>query len=105
MSALAAFEVACWDLVGQALGGPVWKLLGGSFRTRVPAPACLYAERVDPGALQRLHRRLGSGTGRRGPDRLGGRWLLRGPRPRTGARIELVEPGWEFRGQPITDLT
>jgi galactonate dehydratase len=39
MSALAAFEVACWDLVGQALGVPIWKLLGGSFRSRVPAYA------------------------------------------------------------------
>ena len=35
-SALAAFDVACWDLMGQALGVPVWKLLGGKFRERVP---------------------------------------------------------------------
>ena len=38
-SALAAFDVACWDLQGQALGVPVWKLLGGRFRDRVPAYA------------------------------------------------------------------
>ena len=38
-SALAAFDVACWDLMGQALGVPVWKLLGGRFRDRVPAYA------------------------------------------------------------------
>jgi galactonate dehydratase len=38
-SALASFEVACWDLVGQSLGVPVWKLLGGRFRDRVPAYA------------------------------------------------------------------
>ena len=38
-SALALFEVACWDLIGQALGVPVWKLLGGCFRSRVPAYA------------------------------------------------------------------
>lgn len=38
-SALAAFEVACWDLMGQALGVPIWKLLGGRFRDRVPAYA------------------------------------------------------------------
>src|ERR671935_2766965 len=44
MSALAAFEVACWDLVGQALGVPIWKLLGGLFRTRGPA----YANGWDP---------------------------------------------------------
>ena len=33
-SALAAFDVACWDLMGQALGVPVWKLLGGRFRQK-----------------------------------------------------------------------
>src|SRR6266545_439173 len=38
-SALAVFEIACWDLIGQALGVPVWKLLGGRFRNRVLAYA------------------------------------------------------------------
>ena len=38
-SALAAFDIACWDLKGQALDVPVWKLLGGRFRDRVPAYA------------------------------------------------------------------
>jgi len=38
-SALSAFEIACWDLMGQALGTPVWKLLGGRFRDRVAAYA------------------------------------------------------------------
>ena len=38
-SALAVFDVACWDLMGQSLGVPIWKLLGGSFRDRVPAYA------------------------------------------------------------------
>ena len=38
-SALAAFDIACWDLMGQALHVPVWKLLGGRFRDRIPAYA------------------------------------------------------------------
>jgi galactonate dehydratase len=38
-SALAAFDIASWDLIGQHLGVPVWKLLGGRFRDRVPAYA------------------------------------------------------------------
>lgn len=38
-SALGAFDVACWDLMGQSLGVPVWKLLGGKFRERVLAYA------------------------------------------------------------------
>jgi len=35
---IGAVDVALWDLVGQALGQPVYKLLGG-FRDRVPAYA------------------------------------------------------------------
>src|SRR5262249_11092818 len=38
-SALAAMDVACWDLMGQSLGVPIWQLLGGKFRERVPAYA------------------------------------------------------------------
>ncbi len=38
-SALAAIDIACWDLIGQACGQPVWKLLGGRFRSVVPAYA------------------------------------------------------------------
>jgi galactonate dehydratase len=38
-TALACFDQACHDLMGQALGVPVWKLLGGEFHARVPAYA------------------------------------------------------------------
>ncbi|MFL5673595.1 MAG: mandelate racemase/muconate lactonizing enzyme family protein [Chloroflexota bacterium] len=38
-SALAAFDIAAWDLIGQSLGVPLWKLLGGRFRDRIPAYA------------------------------------------------------------------
>lgn len=38
-SALAAFDVAFHDLQGQALGVPVWKLLGGRVRDSVRAHA------------------------------------------------------------------
>lgn len=38
-SALAAFDIACWDIIGKATGQPVWKLLGGAFRDHVPAYA------------------------------------------------------------------
>jgi galactonate dehydratase len=54
-SALAAFDVACWDLIGQSLGVPVWKLLGGRFRERVPAYANgWYQAERDPTAIARL---------------------------------------------------
>jgi galactonate dehydratase len=39
MSALAVVEMACWDIVGQALGQPVYRLLGGAVRDRIKAYA------------------------------------------------------------------
>jgi galactonate dehydratase len=38
-SALAAFDIASWDLIGKQLGVPIWRLIGGRFRDRVPAYA------------------------------------------------------------------
>jgi galactonate dehydratase len=39
MSAIATLEIACWDIVGQALGQPVYRLLGGAVRERIKAYA------------------------------------------------------------------
>lgn len=51
-SALAAFDIACWDLMGQELNVPVWKLLGGKYRDRVRAYANgWYQTDRDPAAL------------------------------------------------------
>jgi galactonate dehydratase len=38
-TALSVFDLACWDLMGQALGVPVYKLLGGCFHDRILAYA------------------------------------------------------------------
>src|SRR5438093_8655374 len=58
-SALAAFDVACWDLMGQTLGVPVWKLLGGTFRHRVPAYANgWYQAEREPTAIARLAKQV-----------------------------------------------
>ncbi|MGH8883514.1 MAG: mandelate racemase/muconate lactonizing enzyme family protein, partial [Stackebrandtia sp.] len=35
----ACVEMACWDIVGKALGQPVWRLLGGKVRDRIKAYA------------------------------------------------------------------
>lgn len=54
-SALACFDVACWDLIGQSLGVPVWKLLGGRFHARVPAYANgWYQAERDPARIAAL---------------------------------------------------
>ncbi|MGA2270524.1 MAG: galactonate dehydratase [Bryobacteraceae bacterium] len=34
-SAISAVEIALWDILGQALGAPIYKLLGGAARTRI----------------------------------------------------------------------
>jgi galactonate dehydratase len=39
MSGIACVEMACWDIVGKALGQPVWRLLGGKVRERIKAYA------------------------------------------------------------------
>jgi len=39
ISALSGVDIALWDLLGKSLGQPVWRLLGGRFRDRIPAYA------------------------------------------------------------------
>jgi L-alanine-DL-glutamate epimerase-like enolase superfamily enzyme len=39
MRAISALDMALWDIKGQALGVPVYELLGGTVRTRVPVYA------------------------------------------------------------------
>jgi galactonate dehydratase len=38
-TAVAAIEVACWDILGKSLGAPIHRLLGGPVRETVPAYA------------------------------------------------------------------
>ena len=35
MSAISGIEMALWDITGQALGVPIWQLLGGAFRDSI----------------------------------------------------------------------
>ena len=39
MSGIAAVEIACWDIVGKALGQPVYRLMGGVLRDKIKAYA------------------------------------------------------------------
>jgi len=57
-SAISGIEVALWDILGKALGVPVWRLLGGRTRDRVPVYTHLglgdmraVYETVEPAAL------------------------------------------------------
>jgi len=39
LSAISGIDIALWDLLGKSLGQPVWRLLGGRLRDRIPAYA------------------------------------------------------------------
>jgi galactonate dehydratase len=39
MSGVGAIEIACWDIIGQATGQPVYRLMGGAVRDRIKAYA------------------------------------------------------------------
>ena len=39
MSGMSAIEIACWDIIGKAVGQPVYRLLGGAVRSRIKAYA------------------------------------------------------------------
>jgi L-alanine-DL-glutamate epimerase-like enolase superfamily enzyme len=39
ISALSGIDIALWDLLGKSLGQPLWRLLGGRVRDRIPAYA------------------------------------------------------------------
>jgi len=52
---ISAFEMACWDIVGKALGQPVYKLLGGRFHDRLRSYTYLYPDPESdppPGGIQ-----------------------------------------------------
>lgn len=57
-SAISGIEIALWDILGKDLGVPVWRLLGGRVRDRIPVYTHLgmgsmkaVYETMDPGAL------------------------------------------------------
>src|SRR5882724_8781207 len=37
LTAISGVEIACWDLIGKTAGQPVYRLLGGPARDRLPA--------------------------------------------------------------------
>jgi len=48
VGALSGIEIACWDIVGKAVGKPVYELLVGKVRDRLRSYTYLYARPGDP---------------------------------------------------------
>jgi galactonate dehydratase len=90
-SALAAFDVACWDLMGQELNVPIWKLLGGKYRDRVRAYANgWYQTDRDPVAIAESARDVvARGYTALKVDPFGSAWMSL-PAPERRRSIELV---------------
>lgn len=62
VNAISAVDNALWDLRGKAAGEPVYRLLGGPTRDRVPAYASMLGNSVDPeraAVAAREHAELG----------------------------------------------
>jgi galactonate dehydratase len=53
---LSALETALWDLVGKALGLPVYQLLGGKFRDRIRVYCDTAGSRLEPAEMGRRAR-------------------------------------------------
>lgn len=51
MMAISAVDCALWDLKGRHLGVPVWQLLGGPTRERIPAYASALGFSLEPGRV------------------------------------------------------
>ena len=48
--ALCGIDTAIWDILGKATGQPVYKLLGGAYRTSVPMYASSMSRKITPEA-------------------------------------------------------
>ena len=74
MAAISGIDLALWDILGKSLGAPVWRLLGGRRRPRMPAyasggwaPADRIAAElqgfIDRGRFPAVKMRVGAGDG------------------------------------------
>lgn len=56
--AISAIDNALWDVRGNAFGAPVWQLLGGASRSRIPAYASTLGFSHEGGAVESAAREL-----------------------------------------------
>ncbi|MFH1571247.1 MAG: mandelate racemase/muconate lactonizing enzyme family protein [Gemmatimonadota bacterium] len=102
MHVLSGADVALWDIAGQALGQPVWALLGARYRQRVKAyastlfrPSPDHMKAAVEGYLERGFRAIKFGWGVFGRDLELDIALVQAARQAAGPGIDLmVDGGW-----------
>ncbi len=106
MMAISAVDCALWDLRGKLLGLPVYRLLGGPTRERVPCYASMLSYSLDPGRVreraqwaveqgytaQKWFFRYGPSAGLAGMERNVA--LVRTVREAVGPHVELMFDAW-----------
>jgi L-alanine-DL-glutamate epimerase-like enolase superfamily enzyme len=106
MMAISAVDNALWDLRGKLLGLPVYRLLGGPTRERVPCYASMLGHSLDPGLVreraqwavaqgfpaQKWFFRYGPSAGLAGMER--NVELVRTVREAVGPEIEIMFDSW-----------
>ena len=87
--AKAPFDAACWDILGQATGQPVWMLLGGKLTDGAPMYR-VAPQRPIPETVAEMDRHRASGY-RQFQIKVGGDWSADIERIR--ATVPLLQPG------------
>jgi len=100
---LSGFDIACHDIIGKAIGRPLYKLLGGAYRDRVrayastlfrPTPDAM--KRACEAYLERGFTAIKFGWGVFGQDRKRDIALVRAAREAIGPDVDLlIDPGWK----------
>ncbi|HTL55022.1 MAG TPA: mandelate racemase/muconate lactonizing enzyme family protein [Candidatus Limnocylindrales bacterium] len=102
LQVLSGFDIACHDLIGKAIGRPLYKVLGGAYRQRVRAYAStLFRKTPDDMKracefyLERGFTAIKFGWGPFGQDRQRDLALVAAARKAIGPEVDLlIDPGW-----------
>ncbi|MEX1157561.1 MAG: mandelate racemase/muconate lactonizing enzyme family protein, partial [Thermomicrobiales bacterium] len=81
MNAVAAVEIACWDIIGKATGRPIYDLLGGRYHESLPAYANGWytGERTTEAFAERASEVVGMGYRALKFDPFGAAWRVMPP--------------------------
>jgi L-alanine-DL-glutamate epimerase-like enolase superfamily enzyme len=105
IQAISGIDIACHDIVGTITRQPIWRILGGSHRSKVQAyastlfrPSPDAMKRASAAYLSRGFKAIKFGWGVFGEDAKRDEALVRAARQEIGQGVTLlVDPGWRVR--------